>query len=256
MKTDKQRYWGILAYNGSQYQGFQRLSHGQPSIQGCFEKALLKVLHVKTTSRAAGRTDAGVHARGQVIGFDAEWRHGTDALQRAINANLPHDIVLTAVGEAPEGFHPRYDAQSRTYIYQFYTAPIRDPIHDTTQWWVGDALDFEAMQVAANLLIGTHDFATFGRPTTGEVTIRNLYEAAFRFGEDGLHRFQITANGFLQRMVRTIIGTLVVKVGRGQMSVAEFEAAFQAADRARAGPAAPPHGLILEYVEYGNLLNR
>jgi len=251
--TLKERYWGLLAYNGTRYKGFQRLSGGLPSVQGALEKALREVLQVKTTTRGAGRTDAGVHATGQVVGFDAEWKHGTDALQRAINANLPRDIVMQAVGGAPEGFHPRYDAVSRTYIYQFYTAPIRNPVLDVTRWWVGDTLDFDVMQDAANMLIGSHDFATFGKPTIGTVTIRDLHFARFKRGDDGLHEFHIQANGFLQRMVRSIMGTLVVKVGRGAMSLAEFEAAFRAAQRSQAGPSAPPQGLILVHVGYNNL---
>ncbi|HLA41849.1 MAG TPA: tRNA pseudouridine synthase A, partial [Aggregatilineales bacterium] len=143
MKNSKQRFRGILAYDGTNYFGFQRIP-GRRTVQGVLENAIAAVTQQHEAQIvAAGRTDAGVHARGQVIAFDCEWHHQVDDLWRAINANLPRDIALQNLGTADENFHPRYDAVSREYLYQFYTAPIRNPIRDYTAWHVGTTVDLE-----------------------------------------------------------------------------------------------------------------
>jgi len=248
------RFWGVLAYVGTRYAGFQRQTKQTPTIQSTVEDAIAQVTQQPVSLSAAGRTDAGVHARGQVIAFDCVWYHNSDALWRAINACLPQDIALHSLNEAPAGFHPRYDAKSRRYVYQFYTAPVREPLWDMASWHAWrQPLDLATMSAAAEMLLGTHDFATFGQPTQGTVTIRNLYQARIQRGENGLHQFVIEANAFLQRMVRSIMGTLV-EVGRGRRDLAAFREAFLAADRRQAGETAPPHGLILDYVDYGTAL--
>jgi len=251
LPSSNQRFRGTLAYAGRRYAGFQRQAAGIPTIQGAVEEAISAITQQPTTVIGCGRTDAGVHASGQVIAFDCRWKHSTAALWRAINSKLPSDMVLKELSEAAPGFHPRYDAISRRYIYQFYTAPVREPTWDFTSWYVGYLpLDIDSMQAAAHTMLGTHDFATFGQPTIGDVTLRTLHEARFSQHEDGYYRLHLEANAFLKHMVRSIMGTLA-EVGRGKMTVDAFAAALQAADRSRAGQTAPPHGLNLVLVRYG-----
>ncbi len=248
-----QRFRAVVAYRGAAYAGFQRQAEGTPTIQGALEAALQRVAGQPVTVLGAGRTDAGVHASGQVIAFDITWRHEKDALLRALNANLPTDIALQAIAAAPPGFHPRYSARSRTYAYRFYERRIRQPLWDAEAWQIKAPLDRAAMTCAAALLPGEHDFATFGQPPRDAgtaSTIRRVARSEFSWDAPGeICRYTITANAFLQRMVRSIMGTLV-EVGRGAMDCESFAAALAAADRSRAGPSAPPHGLTLVDVEY------
>ncbi len=243
------RYRGILAYDGTRYAGFQRQAGRTLTIQATLEDAIGAVVPGGARVLAAGRTDAGVHARGQVIAFDADWPHPADALWRAINAHLPPDIALQGLDVAPQGFHPRYDARRRRYVYRLYSAPVRAPLRDHLRWYVGPgALDVTAMQAACDALLGTQDFATFGQPTAGDVTLRHVYRAELQTEPEGL-AFTVEANAFLKRMIRSLVGSLV-EVGRGRWHVEDFIDALHAADRQRAGPTAPPQGLILEAVDY------
>lgn len=253
------RYRAILSYDGTAYQGFQRQAGETPTIQGAVENALNRVTGQSITIIGAGRTDAGVHASGQVIAFDVNWRHQSGDLLRALNANLPKDIALTSLTVAEAGFHPRFDATSRRYEYRFYQRRIRNPLWDRTQWQIMTPLDFAAMEQAAALLVGEHDFSTFGQPTQlGGSPVRRVVDSTLVVtqsltGEqpDGipLACYSITANAFLQRMVRSIVGTLVA-VGHGAMTVETFAAALYAADRQQAGATAPPNGLTLVHVAY------
>jgi tRNA pseudouridine38-40 synthase len=247
------RFRAILAYQGTAYAGFQRQAGATPTIQGTVERALERVTGGPVSVLGAGRTDSGVHASGQVIAFDITWRHETDALLRALNANLPTDIALQTIAVAPPGFHPRYSARSRTYAYRFYERRIRQPLWDASAWQIKVPVDRAAMTCAAALLLGEHDFATFGQPphaAAAASTIRRVARSEFTWAPPGeLCQYTITANAFLQRMVRSIMGTLV-EVGRGAMDCRTFAAAFAAADRSQSGPSAPPHGLTLVAVEY------
>ena len=197
----------------------------------------------------AGRTDAGVHARGQVIAFEfAQWRHDAEQLQRALNAQLPEAIVVREVEVASAEFHPRFDAKRRGYRYTIYNAAVPSPLNRRTSWHLHGALDVELMNVAAQHLIGEHDFATFGTPPQGDNTVREVFVA--RWTQSGSYLFfDIEATAFLKRMVRSIVGSLRL-VGSGKWSVDEFSAAFAAAERERSGAAAPPQGLVLEFVSY------
>ncbi len=269
------RVRAVIAYDGTDYGGFQRQANA-PTVQGALETALARVTQETITVLAAGRTDAGVHAAGQVIAFDTVWRHELSDLRRALNAVLPADISAPEVeGTAPD-FHPRYDAHSRHYRYTLYNAPVRWPLGRRYSLYVAAPLDVAAMQRAAQSLVGEHDFATFGRPPQGAVgtgvTVRRVLAAewdfvsAFRLsstksrpngGEPPFDcaqdrpwlTFDIEANAFLYRMVRSIVGTLL-QVGRGKVSVEEFVAVLASCDRSRAGPTAPPHGLCLVEVKY------
>lgn len=242
------RYRATVAYDGTAYFGFQRQRQGVATVQATLEEALTRIAGAPVRLKAAGRTDTGVHADGQVIAFDMSWQHGVGALRRALNANLPPDVAVRDVAEAAPDFHPRFDARWRLYIYTIDNRPVRHPLHRLYRWHVPQPLDMSAMNEAAALLVGTHDFATFGQPPQGENTVREVRQAGWTRDEHVL-TFGITANAFLQRMVRSIVGTLKV-VGEGRWSVTDFEAALHARERSRAAQTAPPQGLLLAAVEY------
>ncbi|MBI5959449.1 MAG: tRNA pseudouridine(38-40) synthase TruA [Chloroflexi bacterium] len=246
----------VVAYDGTDYAGFQRQPNGTPTVQGALEEAIKQVTGQEITVKGAGRTDSGVHASGQVIGFEVPWRHPTHDLWRAINAHLPATVVLQSLEQVQRGFHPRYDAKSREYEYTMYISPVRQPLLNKYAWHVpvNGPLDLKAMQRAASLLIGEHDFATFGQPTQGEVTIREVIRSEFVIilgSQPNVQviRYTIAANAFLFRMVRRIVGALC-RVGSCDLTVEAFEAAFRAADGTWPCPSAPAHGLCLVEVKY------
>ena len=245
------RVRAVVAYDGTDYGGFQRQVNA-PTVQAALEAALAQVTQEAITVLAAGRTDAGVHAAGQVVAFDTGWRHALSDLHRALNAVLPVDISVLEVEDAAADFHPRYDARSRCYRYSFYNAPVRWPLNRRYSLHVVVPLDVAAMQRAAQYLVGEQDFATFGRPPQKSkrngVTVRRVLMAEWSKKSARL-TFDIEANAFLYRMVRSIVGTLL-QVGQGRMSVDEFVAVLAACDRSLAGPTAPPHGLCLMGVKY------
>jgi tRNA pseudouridine38-40 synthase len=243
----KGRFWAQVEYDGTDLAGFQ-LQTQERTVQGEIERALREVIGVETRVIGAGRTDSGVHARGQVIAFDAEWRHELTDLHRALNAVLATDVAIVQVGVAQEGFHPRFDAVCRTYRYTLLTQPWRSPLNRRTAWQVPYQLDMDRMAQASRCLIGTHDFSTFGRPPQGENAVRTVRQAEWRADHDFLI-FDITANAFLYHMVRSLVGSLVL-VGSGQLSVDEFEAMLLAGDSSRVKQLAPAHGLCLMRVDY------
>ena len=243
------RYRATIAYDGTGYHGFQRqAADHEPTIQGEVERALTQIGQPDVTVIGSGRTDAGVHATGQVIAFNAEWRHGLDDLQRALNATLPADIAVLDLEQAAPDFHPRYDAVSREYIYTIYNAPVRHPLHRRCALHIAEPLDVATMNSAAAALMGEHDFAAFGNPTVGEVTVRRMLRAQVN-AELPIIRVRLEASGFLYRMVRSIVGTLLA-TGRGRMTPDEFRAVLESRDRSRAEAVAPPQGLCLTRVSY------
>jgi tRNA pseudouridine38-40 synthase len=241
------RVRAVVAYDGTDYRGFQRQVN-EPTIQQALETALARVTQEAISVLAAGRTDAGVHAVGQVIAFDTVWRHGIDDLRRAMNAVLPADIAVQKLEETAPGFHPRYDARSRRYQYTLYNALLRCPLNRRYSLHVSAMLDRAAMEEAARSLVGEHDFAAFGQPPQGEITVRRVLTVGWG-GEPPRMTFEIEANAFLYRMVRSIVGTLL-QVGRGEMSVEQFVEVLASCERSRAGQTAPPHGLCLMEVKY------
>jgi len=248
----KGRFWAQVEYDGTDLAGFQ-LQAQDRTVQGEIERALREVTGVETTGErnrvtGAGRTDSGVHARGQIIAFDTEWRHELADLHRALNAVLPADVAIVQMGLAFEGFHPRFDAVSRTYRYSLLTRPWRSPLNRRTAWQVPYQLDIDRMAQASRCLIGAHDFSTFGRPPQGENSVRTVSQAEWRAEQD-LVTFDITANAFLYHMVRSLVGSLVL-VGSGQLSVDDFEAMLLARDSSLAKQLAPAHGLCLMQVDY------
>lgn len=241
------RYRALIEYDGTAYAGYQRQAV-QQTVQGELENALYTVVHQPVTISSAGRTDTGVHAQGQVISFEINWRHGVEKLQRAINVNLPKDIVILQLNETRLDFHPRYDARRRAYEYHIYNTAVRSPIRRYRSWHVRQPLAIEMMNQAAMTLIGVQDFATFGQPPQGNITTRELFAAQWRMDRE-LLIFSIKANAFLYRMVRSIVGSLVM-VGKGEWTVGQFVEVLQARDRGRSAAVAPAHGLYLVDVTY------
>lgn len=244
-----QRFWAQVEYDGTDLAGFQ-LQAQDRTVQGEIERALKEITGVETRVIGAGRTDSGVHARGQIVAFDAEWRHELTDLHRALNAVLAADVAIAQMGLAPEGFHPRFDAVGRTYRYSLLTQPWRSPLNRRIAWQVPYQLDIDRMAQASLCLIGTHDFSTFGHPPRGENAVRTVTQAEWRAEQDR-KTFDTTANAFLYHMVRSLVGSLVL-VGSGQLSVDEFEAMLLARDPNRVKQLAPAHGLCLMRVEYSH----
>lgn len=243
------RVKAVVAYDGAGYGGFQRQKNA-PSIQEELERALEKLTGATCRLVAAGRTDAGVHAEGQVIAFDVEWRHALPDLRRALNAVLPQQIAVTQLESAPPGFHPRYDALRRSYRYTIYRGAVRNPFAARFSLHVARTLNLEAMQAAASLLVGQHDFAAFGSPPVGENSTREVYCAAWTQQDMWLF-FDIEANAFLYKMVRMLVGTLL-RVGYGVLPPTVLGDLLQTPARGKAGPAAPPQGLCLKRVLYAD----
>ena len=186
------RYKAILAYDGTAYHGFQRQANASPTVQGVLEEVLSSTSGQQVSVLAAGRTDAGVHATGQVVAFDLDWRHLPSDLCNALNANLPSDIAVYLVEIASPGFHPRFDALSRTYVYRLYVSRVRDPFKRWLAWHLSRPLDVEAIAEAARHLLGTHDFSAFGSPPQGDNPVRTVYRAQWEAAPDGgQHAFTI-----------------------------------------------------------------
>jgi len=251
-------YRARVAYDGTAYSGFQ-IQRTEATIQGELEKALHRLTQSPVRIAGAGRTDAGVHAHGQVITFTGHWAHGDHVLQRALNAVLPLDISVRDVETVQESFHARFSAITRAYAYAVYSDQVRVPTLDRYAWQVTGPLDVVAMNRAASMLVGDHDFAAFGQPPSGENTVRIVDRAEWHTCHAGtqwivstaheLYRFDIEANAFLRGMVRRIVGTLV-SVGTKNLSVAEFGDLLASADISRACRPAPACGLCLWRVEY------
>jgi tRNA pseudouridine38-40 synthase len=241
------RLWAKVEYDGTDFAGFQ-IQAGGRTVQGEMERALETVTGRATRVAGAGRTDRGVHARGQVIGFEVEWRHSLSDLHRALNAVLADDVVVIEIGPAPDGFHPRFSAVRRAYRYTILNQPIRSPLAGRTAWHVARWLDVGQMAEASHSLLGRQDWSTFGRPTHGENRVRWVNRAEW-CEERPFLTFDIQANAFLYRMVRSIVGTLVL-VGWGELEPQEFAAMLAARDRSLVKQVAPPQGLCLLRVDY------
>jgi tRNA pseudouridine38-40 synthase len=233
-----------VAYDGTGYAGFQVQTNAR-TVQGELERAISGVCDEAVRVTGAGRTDAGVHASGQVIDFRTASALDGVTIGRGVNALLPEDIAVSALEPAAEDFHARFSATARTYEYRIRQAPERDPLERRRELHIADALDVAAMRDASSFLIGRRDFSSFA---AGEGGIREIRHA--EWCEDGPRlRFEITADAFLRGMVRAIVGTLLW-VGRGKIDVPTFHAIMIVRDRARAGPSAPANGLCLIAVEY------
>ncbi len=275
----------LVAYDGTRYRGFQRQAAGRgPTVQDEIETAIARILG-SAEERAggarlvgAGRTDSGVHATGQVVNFSATTRLDEAAWLRALNAHLPDDIAIRATRFVDDVFHARLSAQGRRYRYCIVCAPTRDPLRERYAWRSPQRLDVAAMDAAAALLVGEHDFGAFGsspwdqRGEAARHTVRRLTLARCQWlpprpfaDDDPLPvvrqadtsaaaeadeiAFDFAANAFLTGMARRLVGTLAL-VGAGRLGVADVGRILESRDKTRAGPAAPPHGLCLTRVEY------
>ncbi len=242
----------LLAYDGADFVGSQFQNQGR-SVQGALEGAWEELTRETRRFTLAGRTDAGVHAHGQVASVRSETRHSTATLMRGMNALLPDDVRVLAVREVSAEFHARRSAVRRDYRYLIDNGPAPLPTLRHLALHVEQPLDVTAMAEALALLEGTHDFAAFTAPSAEQKsTVRTVYQARLRevelFGR-ALIAIDMAANAFLQHMVRVIVGT-VLQVGRGRMGVTEFRQVLEGRDRKAAGPTAAPHGLILTSVSY------
>ena len=248
-----ERYQVIIAYDGTLYEGFQRQIQS-PTIQLAFEDALRRLSWCGKSVLAAGRTDSGVHATGQVIAFDLDWRHSDTALRNALNAELPRDVSALHVKCVNADFHPRYDAVARRYVYRLYCAQARNPLLERYVWRISQALDVDRMVCATASLLGTHDFGAFGTPVHAAGTkVRIVFSAAWHReiseSEHPVWLFDLRGNAFLYHMVRRIVFSLV-SIGQGHQSVDVIEELLASPPERPIQGLAPAHGLRLVEVTY------
>jgi len=270
----------VLAYDGTEFAGWQRQANG-PSIQGVLEDALRDLDQREVAVAGSGRTDAGVHALGQVAAFSLARALSAEAVVRALNAHLPHAIRVLSAEEVPPAFHPRFGARTKVYRYRIWNADVISPFECAYAWHLPGALDVEAMAEAADGLVGVHDFAAFqAAGASTSTTERTVFSSSvFRLVRDQrvpvqvsgrppdergdgapvprastdepLVLYEVAGSGFLRHMVRIIAGTLV-EIGRGRRPVTWMGDVLASRDRGLAGPTAPPHGLFLAAVDYGD----
>ena len=245
----------VLAYDGTGFRGFAP-NLGVRTVSGDLAGALGRVLGHDVTLTCAGRTDAGVHAWGQVVHFDTPAEPDLVALQRSLNKMLGPAVVVRAADVAPDGFDARHSATGRRYRYTVLNRPLPDPFLATTTWHVDDPLDQGSMTLACDPLIGEHDWSSFCKRPPGpdpergpRSMVRVVREAGWTDLGDGVVRFEIEASAFCHQMVRSLVGTLVA-VGRGRARAGDIGALIRAKDRSQAAEPAPPHGLCLWEVSY------
>lgn len=248
------RYQVILAYDGTEFRGFQRQTKAR-TVQGVVENALRELNWQGKSLLAAGRTDTGVHASGQVIAFDLDWSHSSEDLCHALNTLLPGDVAAREARPVRVDFHPRYEAVSRCYHYRLFCDAIRDPLRERFDWRVWPPVDAGAMREASSLLLGQHDFVAFGTPPRPEgSTIRTVNKAEW-VKEGSILVFEVVADAFLYHMVRRMVA-LLVRIGRADLrpeDILDFLPQPIAGER-REPPLvmglAPAQGLILREVRY------
>ena len=216
------RYQITVSYDGTDFYGSQRQGHKR-TVQSELEKAITRIGWSGKSILLAGRTDAGVHASGQVAAFDLEWNHATVRLMKAINSHLPGDLVVRKIGQVPASFHPRFDAVSRTYRYRLFCGEIRDPLRERYAWRVWPAITSPASM--AEVWQGTHDFSSFGSPTSSlGSTIRSVKKSTWKQHDDEWI-FEIEADAFLYRMVRRLV-YVQVAAARGRVDVNDIKVAL------------------------------
>jgi tRNA pseudouridine38-40 synthase len=235
---------GIVEYDGTGLSGFQ-VQPGKLTVQGSLEEAIYRVTHEQVRINGAGRTDAGVHALGQVISFRSETPLGVQQLQRALNGVLPNEIAILKLQEAGERFHARRSARARWYRYSLINRDMHPVLQRQYAHHIKRPLNIPAMDAGAQQLVGWHDFRAFG---TGRTTERQVFRAYCHQQEEKV-LVDLVANAFLRGMVRSIVGTLV-RVGVGQLTPVDVSRILQQGDRALAGPSLPARGLCLMAVYY------
>jgi len=238
-----------IEYDGTAFHGWQ-IQPGLRTIQGVIKERIAQITQGEVNLIGAGRTDAGVHAFGQVANFQTESFIELIALQRGLNSLLSPDIVIKGIEEVEEGFHARFSARSKIYEYHILNRSYPSALLRAYAWFIPHQLDLASMERCGRLLIGSHDFSSF-RASGDESrhSVREVIRLEIERRQGDLIVIVIEANAFLREMVRSIVGTLV-DVGRGKTTLEEFEKIFQARDRRQAGMTAPAQGLFLVEVKY------
>jgi tRNA pseudouridine38-40 synthase len=239
----------VIAYDGGAYHGWQRQSNAI-TLQAVFEERLERLLGEPVRVFASGRTDAGVHAFGQVAHFKTLSRLAPGVMEKGLNALLPDDVLVKECAYVSEDFHARYSARRKTYEYRILNGARPDIFHRRYVWHIRKKLEAGEMRRSLQLILGRHDFSAF-RSSGSENTnpVRTVYRAELIGKDGGQLRVAMEADGFLRHMVRNLVGTLV-EVGLGKMTAAQFSAVLESGDRRMAGPKAPAHGLFLVKVDY------
>lgn len=250
MKARRRNIAMVVAYDGTAYHGFQRQTPPVVAVQNVLEEKLPLLFGDSIELAAAGRTDAGVHAYGQVVNFFTDGRIPVDRIARAANSLLPEDIVVKRAWEADREFSARHSAKGKTYLYRLSIGETPDPMLARYSWYLRRKLSLPAMRSALALVQGTHDFSAFraagGAPMS---PVRTMYEAELYEERPDLLTVRLHGSGFLYHMVRNIIGTLVA-VGTGDKTVGDFAQILASKDRTRASATAPARGLFLWQVDY------
>lgn len=243
-----------LSYDGTRYDGWQKQGNTDKTIQGKLEAVLGRLDEGIVEVRSSGRTDAGVHALAQVADFGLKREMPPSEVMAYLNQYLPEDVSVWKIRKAPDRFHSRLSAVRKTYRYQIETGPKKDVFQRSFYYGLGRNLDVSAMKKAAALLVGTHDFKSFcGNKRMKKSTVRTLESVTFDCRGDTRIHISFTGNGFLQQMVRILTGTLI-EVGLGKRSPEDMSRILKAEDRQEAGFTAPPEGLFLAAVEYGEVI--
>jgi tRNA pseudouridine38-40 synthase len=245
----------LIAYDGTGFGGWQKQKNAA-TIQGEIEKRLAIMTAGPVSLLGAGRTDAGVHARGMVANFHTEKNIPCEAFLKGLNSMLSPSIRVLGVEDAAADFHARFSAKGKTYIYRVFTGPVLQPAERFNTCHIPFPLQFEHMSDCLTIITGTHDFACFERPgsrdksqTGGRGSIRTILAADLHVSGDHSFQFTITGDGFLRQMVRIMVGT-ILEVGRGRRSIEDFKQTLRSGDRIRAGAPAPALGLTLLEVFY------
>ena len=242
----------VVAYDGTDFSGFaaQPNQPGVRTVGGVLAEAVAKVLRHDVELTCAGRTDAGVHAWGQVVGFALQVEPDVMRLRQAVNSMLGPEVVVRSCEIADPQFDARHGAQWRAYRYTVLNRPVTDPFRDRFAWWVPEPLDLRVLRLAADPFVGEHDFTAFCRKgAEGSSLTRRVHESRWVDEGDGALRYEIRANAFCWQMVRAIVGTLV-EAGAGKTRPGEIMGVLRARDRQAAGQLAPPRGLCLWDVGY------
>ena len=238
-----------IQYEGTRYKGWQEQKHTEATIQGKLQRVLERMTEEEIDLQGSGRTDAGVHAKGQIAHFHTKAVWDVEQIKKYMNEYLPEDIAVLTVEEAAPRFHARLNAVRKTYVYRIWNAPVRNVFRRRFTTWIQKPLDLDAMEQAATLLCGTHDYRAFcSLKKFKKSTVRTIEK--IEIGKMGQEiRISYTGDGFLYHMVRILTGTLV-EVGLGLRKPEEMTEILEGQERTKAGRLMPPEGLTLESVEY------
>ena len=237
----------LVAYDGTKFSGYQ-VQPGPRTVQGVLEGALERLMDRPVRVKAAGRTDAGVHALGQVVSIDDAGDLHPDVVMRAMPSLLPTDVAVVDAQLGPQGFDARFSALWRSYVYLLWCADAPNPLYSRYAPWVRERVDTPLLAEALRTIVGTHDFSSFGRVREEQTPERRIIETA-AVGDGPFIRIRITGESFLHQMVRSLVGS-ALEVATGRRPLSFMRDALAAGDRAAAGPVAVPHGLTLVDVGY------